>query len=193
MTGQNAPAHRRIIPAGELAARALDLSREPARERSASSLETGLVVLRLGREWYGVPAGLVQEVAGSPEITPVPMTPPFVAGVLNLRGELVGVLDLAVLFGLPAAAGAAARRPAVVVRLQGLTAALLADAVLEVEWFAAADREPVLPTLPAEAAGFLAGVMRDGGRLVMELNIEKILAHPPLAALRGETAGEERI
>ena len=179
----NAPApKRRLIPQEELAARAAELARPPAAEDDRGT-RSGLVLLRLGREWFGVPARLVREVIGAPAVTRVPAVPDFVAGILNLRGELVGVLDPAALLGLKAPE----HPPAAAVVVRGaVTAALLATEVADVRWFADAERETVLPTVPAQAAAFLAGVRRDGERLVLELDVEKVLADPRLLALREE-------
>jgi len=57
----------------------------------------------LGREEYGVSIGLVKEINGMMEITPVPRAPNYIKGVINLRGKIVPVMDLRLRFGLPEA------------------------------------------------------------------------------------------
>ncbi len=85
------------------------------------------------------------------------------------------------MLGLPSDGSA---RFAVVVRRDDLSAAFLADHVEDVEWFATAGREPVLPTVPADAARLLLGAYRSGGRLITELNVDEVLNHPDLRSLR---------
>lgn len=62
-----------------------------------------IVVFQLADELYGIGIELVREIIRPPMITPVPRTPPFVAGVANLRKRVLPVLDLRTRFGLPAA------------------------------------------------------------------------------------------
>lgn len=57
----------------------------------------------LGREEYGVSIGLVKEINGMMDITPVPGAPQYIKGVINLRGKIVPVMDLRLRFGLPEA------------------------------------------------------------------------------------------
>ncbi|HAT71607.1 MAG TPA: hypothetical protein DCS63_02195 [Elusimicrobia bacterium] len=168
----------------ELRARALELGRAPA--AAEKTPDTGLLVLKLGGEYYGIPAPLVQESLIDPQLAPLPLPPHFAPGIINLRGELIGAIDLAAFFGLPAAG---ARRFAAVVRLGGLAAAFLAEQAAGVEWFSVSDREPVLPTLPEEYAVFFEGAFRSGGRLILQLNIERVFGHPRLQSQRNRYTG----
>ena len=170
------------VPVEELKARALELGRVPVADDEARGHQVGLVILRLGQEWYGISAALIQEVVSAPLVTPLPLTPPLVAGAMNLRGEILGVLDLATLLGLPPSGQP--QRLAVVARCDNVSAALLADGVEDVQWFARAKREPVLPTVSAAGARFLLGAYRPGTRLITELNIDEVLNHPQLRPLR---------
>jgi purine-binding chemotaxis protein CheW len=54
----------------------------------------------LGNEEFGIPVTGVREIMGAPEITTVPYTPPFVKGVINLRGKVMPVIDLRLKFGM---------------------------------------------------------------------------------------------
>ncbi len=173
-----------VLSVEELKARALELGRAPVADDEAQGHQSGLLILRLGQEWYGIAAQLIQEVVSDPLVTALPLTPPFVAGAVNLRGEILGVLDLATLLGLPASGQP--QRLAVVARCGTVSAAFLADGVEDVQWFASATREQVLPTVSAAGARFLMGVYRLGTRLIIELNIDEVLNHPQLRPLRDE-------
>ena len=60
-----------------------------------------IVGFRIGRETFGLPISLVHEIVRPPEITNVPHAPEYVEGVMNLRGRVLAVVDLAALVGLP--------------------------------------------------------------------------------------------
>lgn len=79
--------------------RAEDLARTPHAETQA---QTEMLVFRLGTEHYAVELSLLRAVHRAKGLTPVPCTPPHVAGVLNVRGEVISVLDLATALDLRA-------------------------------------------------------------------------------------------
>lgn len=56
----------------------------------------------LGREEYGLPILAVREIIGLIDVTPLPQTPSYVKGVINLRGKIIPVIELRARFGLPA-------------------------------------------------------------------------------------------
>lgn len=173
---------REILSEAELEARARELGREVIGAQDARRGGVGLVAFQLGPEWFGLPVGHARAVLYRPAVTPVPGTPPFVAGVVNLRGEILGVLDLAVLFGLHRPRNAYAF--AVVASAEGVEAAVLAERVEDVVWLEAGREEPVVSTLPPEQAHFFEGIYHDAGRLISVVALPEILRHPPLAALR---------
>lgn len=77
------------------------LDKEPADTEGVDD-EEQVVVFRLGREEFGVPIESVQEIVRVPEqLTHVPKSPPFVEGVINLRGTVLPVIDQRCRFGLP--------------------------------------------------------------------------------------------
>jgi purine-binding chemotaxis protein CheW len=78
--------------------RAATLARAPAAE--ARGEQTAVLVFRLGDEEYAVELRLLEAVQRTAGLTPVPCTPPYIAGILNVRGEIVTVLDLAAALGL---------------------------------------------------------------------------------------------
>ncbi|MFH1117928.1 MAG: chemotaxis protein CheW [Pseudomonadota bacterium] len=81
--------------------RARQLARK--RDADAENDEASLVVIgfRLGDERYAVEVEFVREVYALRDLTPVPCTPRFVLGIINVRGQVVSVTDTKVLFGLP--------------------------------------------------------------------------------------------
>jgi purine-binding chemotaxis protein CheW len=85
-----------------LAERARRLAEVPPAADNTRSIE--VLVCRLGVEEYAMELRLLHGVYAAIGLTPVPCTPPFVAGLLNLRGEILTVLDLAVALALPGSA-----------------------------------------------------------------------------------------
>ena len=81
-----------------LRARARRLAQVPSQTNSDAMIE--VLSVRLGAEQYAVELSFLRAVLRPAGLTPVPCTPPHVAGVLNLRGELISVLDLPVVLGL---------------------------------------------------------------------------------------------
>ena len=113
--------------------------------------ERQFVVFRLGDDEFGLPIEAVNEVARVPDqITRLPRTPKFLEGVVNLRGEVLPVVDQRRRFDMPAALRSRARRRLVVVRTERHRAGLIVDSVSEVLRCFADDIEPA-PDLTNEA------------------------------------------
>jgi purine-binding chemotaxis protein CheW len=79
-------------------------ARQLAQKRDAESEEHAVCLsaigFKLGDETYAVDVGFVREVCPLRDLSPVPCTPPFVLGIINVRGQVVSVTDMKVLFGL---------------------------------------------------------------------------------------------
>jgi len=120
------------------------------------------VVVRLGGERFALPMDAVAEVGRMPMLTRVPASPPWVAGVANWRGRILGVVDLRVLLGL---AGASDERIAttrlVVLARAPISVGIIAERVEGVLDVDAAAVEPPLLTLPGEAGALLEGQVTD--------------------------------
>ncbi|MBI2311240.1 MAG: purine-binding chemotaxis protein CheW [Betaproteobacteria bacterium] len=155
--------------------RARALAREPERaEATGGSIE--ILEFRLAYENYGVESGFVQEVAPLKEFTPVPGTPPFILGIVNLRGRILSVVDLRPFFELPAK-GLGDLNKVIVLHDGNLEFGILADAVAGVRSLALAAIQPSLPTLTGIREQYLKGVtpdrlvVLDGGKLLSDPNL----------------------
>jgi len=126
----------------------------------------------LGELYYGVDVLRVQEIIGHQELTRVPLAPPEVRGLINLRGRIVTALDLRRRLGL-GEAPEGLRPKGVVVRSDDGVVSLLADEigdVLEVE-DSAFERPP--ETLDGEARELIRGAYKLKDRLLLMLDTEK--------------------
>jgi purine-binding chemotaxis protein CheW len=113
----------------------------------------------LAGQLYGVPILAVQEVLASAEIEPVPGTPGEVLGVINLRGQIVTVVDLRLRLGLPAAVGAGG--PLVVFDAPGETLAARVDRVTHVRRIPDPAIKPAPRAGSAPCAAVIGVVTRD--------------------------------
>ena len=156
-----------------LKARAKALAREPEVDKDGQE-QLEIVEFLLADERYAIESSFVHEVYPLKELTPLPGTPLFVAGIINVRGQIVSVVDLKKFFDLPAKGLTDLNR--VIILSDGhMQFGLLADAVAGVRRIPLLEMQPPLPTLTGIRQEYLQGVT--GQRLVI-LDAAKILADP---------------
>src|SRR5439155_25417175 len=114
----------------------------------------------------------VREVYPLKELTPLPCTPPFVLGIINVRGKILSVIDIKKFFDLPEK-GLTDLNKVIIVHADEMELGILADALLGVRAIPLEELQPSLPTLTGIRAEYLKGVTKD--RLVI-LDTEKILS-----------------
>ncbi|BCV24947.1 MAG TPA: chemotaxis protein CheW [Firmicutes bacterium] len=147
------------------------------------SKERQLVVFTLGQEEYGVDILEVQEIKRLTEITRVPNAPAFVEGVINLRGNVIPVIDLHKRFGLGAFKPTEESR-IVIVTVRDLTLGIMVDSVSEVLTLEEAAIAPPPPLVAGIEATFLQGIGKLDNRLLILLNMDRILGLEEVAAAR---------
>lgn len=119
-----------------------------------------VVVFRLASERCAVESAYVREVHPVTELTPLPCTPTFLAGVMNVRGGILAVFDLAVLFGLTAAPVESLTH-VIVVDHAGLSFGILADASTETASLPSGELEVSPPSGCGIPAPVVKGVAKD--------------------------------
>ncbi len=134
-----------------------------------------LVTLSVGDQLCGVPVLAVRDVLGEQVITRIPLARPEIAGSLNLRGRIVTAIDLRRRLRLPPAPPGQARM-SVVAEQGGELYALLVDQVSEVLSLDASQFERNPPTLEPAWAAFSSGVFRLDSRLLVVLDVARLLA-----------------
>ncbi len=132
------------------------------------------VTFQLAGENYAVNVLSVHEVLKSTDITPVPGAPSAVRGILNLRGNVVTVLDGRQLFNLPPAPMTEETR-ILIVEVGGQMVGLVVDAVAEVIDLSPSDMEPPPGISAEESAAYIAGVVNLKDGLVILLDLSNIL------------------
>ena len=154
------------------------------------SVEKHIVGFRVGRETYGVPITSLHEIVRVPEITAVPDAPDYLEGVINLRGKIVSVVDLRKRFGKPSA-GLDRRNRILVVEHRGRLAGMIVDSASEVLKIPESDIETAPAMMREGGLDCVTGLGKFQGRLVILLDISKVLAAPevwnePAAAENGK-------
>jgi len=139
-----------------------------------SSLGQEFVTIRLGGQLLGIPVLAVQDVLSPQKLTRIPLAPPWVAGVLNLRGRIVTAIDLRHRLGLPERSDGG-QDMSVVVEHNGEPYSLQIDSVGEVLDLAGETMEKNPVTLDQRWREVSRGIFRLEGELLAVLDVEKLL------------------
>lgn len=171
--GPEQAARQRQTSQDILKARAEALAQAPGQE-TLEAIE--LVTFLLAYESYGIETAWVREVHALKELTPLPCTPPFVIGIVNIRGQVMSVIDIKKFFDLPEKGLTDLNK--IIILSDGLMEfGILADAVLEVRSIPKSHIQPPLPTLTGIREQFLQGItaerliVLDAYRLLTSRNI----------------------
>jgi len=158
-------------------------AQEPANSVHGSADATGnmqLVSFRLAQEEYGIQITKVQEIILMGDITRVPQTPEYVKGLINLRSTVIPIVDLRLRFGLPVGDVTDETR-IMVVNVAGKTIGIIVDAVSEVLRINKDQIAPPPPTVAGLGREYLTGLVKLDKRLLILLDIDKILVERELA------------
>ncbi|MDY6861395.1 MAG: chemotaxis protein CheW [Thermodesulfobacteriota bacterium] len=154
-----------------LKARAKALARVPAKEKT-DEVYLQVIEFSLAYERYAVESAWVREVYPLKEFTPLPCTPPFVLGIVNVRGQILSVIDIRKFFDMPE------KDPGYLNKIIILHAGekelgIIVDSIAGVRSIPSSHIQPSLPTLTGIRAEYLKGVTEE--RLAV-LNVERILS-----------------
>jgi len=179
-----APAAAGEVPAGAgvPGGHSLSFFAAPAQEeRAAAEATEHLATFFLDREEYGVDVRQVQEIRRVTEITGVPRAPGFIRGVINLRGRILPVLDLKRKLGLGEVETRRATR-IVVVRVKERLLGLLVDGASQVLKVELSRIEPPPEEVVEKGGDYIRGVAKLDDRLIILVELERLLAHELRAA-----------
>jgi len=150
-----------------------------------------IVGFRVGTETFGLPISFVREIVRVPQITPVPNAPDFVEGVINLRGRIVSVIDLRKRFGAKDMETSKKNR-IVVVELGRRSVGLLVNSASEVLKIPPSEIEAPNDLFQDGDVDYVTGVAKLKGRLVILLDIEKVMRRSELRSLENvEHTGQQ--
>jgi purine-binding chemotaxis protein CheW len=141
-----------------------------------------VVAFRLGRETFGLPISAVREIVPVPQVTAVPNAPDYIEGVINLRGRIMPVMDLRKRFRAEAPKSEKRNR-IVVVELEGRFIGLIVSSASEVLRIPPSEIEDPRNVFREGDLEYVTGVGKLNGRLVILLDLKKILRHGQLPSL----------
>ncbi|MGH9529684.1 MAG: chemotaxis protein CheW [Terriglobales bacterium] len=155
-----------------LRARARVLATGSKKEAVSSQLVLEVVEFVLGPEHYGIESHHIREIHPLNEFTSLPCTPAFVLGLVNVRGQILSIINIKKLFDLPEK-GLSDMNKIIIVHTHHMEVGILADAILGVRSIAPEELHPALPTMTGIRAGYLNGITKDS---LVVLDVENILA-----------------
>ena len=141
-----------------------------------------LVTFSIGEEEFGVDILKVQEIIRTMEITKVPRAEKFVEGVINLRGKVIPIIDLRRRFGLVSKPHDKHTR-IIVIEISNMIVGFVVDSVSEVLRIPASTVEPPPPVVAGVESEYIAGVGKLQDRLLILLDLDKLLSGNDLEAL----------
>ena len=148
-----------------------------------------ILVFVLGQEEYGVDILKVQEIRGYEKPTPIPSAPPYLKGVVNLRGTVVPIIDLRTKFGF-ADPRYDALTVTIILRLAGRTVGVVVDGVSDAIMLEQGDVKPAPDLRGLADAAFIEGIATKDGRMVMLFDIETFLSDRELDLLSRASRSE---
>lgn len=137
------------------------------------------VTFQLGKETYGVNVMQVQEVLRVTEIAPVPGAPDYVLGIINLRGNVVTVLDTRKRFGMESRDGDDSARILIIESGEHVVG-IMVDSVSEVVYLRQSEIEPAPNVGNEESSRFIQGVCNRGEELLILVELNKLLTDDEL-------------
>jgi len=155
---------------------------------SSSCLEGKYLTFRLGNEEYGVGIMKIREIIGLMPITSVPQTPPFVRGIINLRGKVIPVVDLRLRFSMDEIRHDG-KTCIIVLDISGVSSNLLigviVDSVSEVLNIGSDDIEETPGFGVSLDTGYILGMAKYGGGVKILLDIDRVLTEYETGAVSG--------
>jgi purine-binding chemotaxis protein CheW len=151
-------------------------------EEAEDTLKNMYLTFRLGNEDYGIEIRYVTEIVGMQKITEVPDMPNFVKGVVNLRGQVIPVIDMRLRFNMQSR-DYDERTCIIVVNINNTQVGLVVDTVNEVRNIDEDQVSPPPKTAGADSAQYIQGMGKVGDDVVILLEGQRLLFEKELAAL----------
>lgn len=139
------------------------------------------VVFKVGNADYVLPASEVSEMESFTGATKIPGTAAYVAGIVQIRGKVIPLVDLRARFGLPAIERGLDAR-VIVVRNGDRLVGLLADCAREVIKIEDESFKPPPKVVVEQSEGFVSSVAQAGARLVLRMDFAKVIGHDAVGA-----------
>lgn len=146
-----------------------------------------VVSFKLHQEEYAIEITKVKEIILLEGITRIPQVPEFIEGIINLRGNVIPIIDLRKRFGLSAEERTEHTR-IIVTRMEGRIIGLIVDSVSQVMKIPKADVQPPPDTIASISGKYILGIGKVDERMIILLDIEKILTESEKQSLAAQGA-----
>lgn len=153
-------------------------------ETEKTTEELQIVVFALDNSYYGVHILQVQEIIKMTEITKLPNTPDFIEGIVNLRGKIIPVMDLRKKFKL-SAVQSDANWKILILKINEMQFGVMVDNISEVEKIPVSIIETPPKIVSGVKSDYISGIAKTQKRLLILLDIAKILSDEEQDALKG--------
>lgn len=138
--------------------------------------EKRLVIFNLGNEEYAIAISFVREIIKPCEIVKIPKSPDFVEGIIHLREDIIAVIDLAKRLKTADSGIPQKKKKIIIVEISGRFIGLIVDSVGEVLRISESQISPVPESISTIDIRYLQGVIRVDDRIILFMDIQKILA-----------------
>lgn len=118
------------------------------------------LVFILNENRYAIPLSEVKEVIGLPSVVPIPQSPSFLVGLINLRGKIISAIDLRLKLGMPKSEKTIKRPAVILVEVQSVIIGFIVDSIQEVLSIDEANIERSFEVNTADNSGFIDGIAR---------------------------------
>ncbi|EPR13097.1 chemotaxis protein CheW [Ruminiclostridium papyrosolvens] len=132
------------------------------------------IVFSLGEERFGIDSLKITTIDRMKTITRVPKTPPFIKGVINLRGDIIPVMDLRLKFNLPVAEETEETR-IIILKLEEVSIGVIVDQVLQTIQLGGESIESAASLMNSTIADYIFGIGKVDGEIVTLLNFDKLV------------------
>lgn len=153
------------------------------REKDQAAKTLQFVGFQVGEELYGIGIHSVQEIDRMHSITRLPKALPFIEGVINLRGRIIPVIDMAKRFGLPPVK-VGRRTRIIIIGIAGQSIGLIVEQVTEVIQLEEGSVEPAPPMAFAVDQRYVEGVGQISGGLIILLNLDLLFSADEMTQLQ---------
>lgn len=149
---------------------------------TASGETLDIIAFRLGEQEFCVKTTTIREIRGWAPSTPIPHSPPEVVGVMNLRGSIIPIIDLALKLGMKSIE-ADQRSAVVVAEVHHMVIGMLVDRVSDILTVAANQIQPIPEVATSLSSNFSEGIIAHGDSMICFLNLSRMFQEKEMEGL----------
>lgn len=142
---------------------------------NATAINMPLAVVALNGEYFAINLAIVREFTNIRQVTPVPCTPDRIVGNMNLRGEIVTLVDIRNVLNMEVTANSLSKSKAIVVEVAGFVAGIVVDEILDIVYLNLSELAPIPAALHLTNQEYLRGTALYGEKMMAVMNLEKLL------------------